>query len=98
MTNFSVWSLSRLESSLLPGAVADPIWLKSESAPGPRTAGAAHRSGGSATLFTTLHFCRKVLTFNLNFSEFGLLPDHRQEDSFGRLQQEQGILLCHLGP
>ena len=66
MTNFSVWSLSRLESSLLPGAVADPIWLKSESAPGPRTAGAAHRSGGSATL----HFCRKVLTFNLNFSEF----------------------------
>ena len=36
----------------LPGAGADPIWSEPESAPGPRTsgAGAAQKSGGSATL------------------------------------------------
>ena len=47
MKNVTVWSLSRL---FLPGAGADPIW--SESTPGPRTpgAGAAQKSGGSATL------------------------------------------------
>ena len=35
-----------------PGAGADPIWSKPESAPGPRTSGvgAAQRSGGSGTL------------------------------------------------
>ena len=31
----------------LPGAGADPIWT--ESVPGPRTSGAAQKSGGSAT-------------------------------------------------
>ena len=42
-------ALSRL---FLPGAGAGPFW--SESAPGPRTsgAGAAQKSGGSATLIT----------------------------------------------
>ena len=34
----------------LPGAEADPIWSEPESAPGPRTAGAAKESGGSAAL------------------------------------------------
>ena len=34
----------------LPGAGADPIWLEPESAPGPRTSGAAQKSGCSATL------------------------------------------------
>ena len=51
MKNVSVWSRSRL---FLPGAGAgaDPIWSEPESAPGPRTsgAGAAKKSGGSATL------------------------------------------------
>ena len=49
MKNVSVWSRSRL---FLPGAGADPIWSEPESAPGPRTsgAGAAQKSGGSATL------------------------------------------------
>ena len=42
-------ALSRL---FLPGAGADPFWSEPESAPGPRTsgAGAAQKSGGSATL------------------------------------------------
>ena len=37
----------------LPRAGADPIWLEPESAPGPRTsgAGAAQKSGSSATRF-----------------------------------------------
>ena len=34
----------------MPGAGADPIWSEPESAPEPRTAGAAQKSGGSATL------------------------------------------------
>ena len=36
----------------LPGAGADLIWLEPEleSAPGPRTSGAAQKRGGSATL------------------------------------------------
>ena len=34
----------------LPGAGADPILLEPESAPGPRTSGAAQKSGCSATL------------------------------------------------
>ena len=36
----------------LPGAGADPFWSEPESAPGPRTsrAGAAQKSGDSATL------------------------------------------------
>ena len=40
------------EPPFLPGAGADPIWSEPESAPGPRTsgAGAAKKSGGSATL------------------------------------------------
>ena len=40
------------EPPFLPGAGADPIWSEPESAPGPRTsgAGAAQKSGGSATL------------------------------------------------
>ena len=48
MTNFNVWSRSRL---FLPGAGADPIQSGSESALGPQTsgAGAAQKSGGSAT-------------------------------------------------
>ena len=47
MKNFSAWS--RL---FLPGAGADPILSEPESAPGPWTsgAGAAQKSGGSATL------------------------------------------------
>ena len=52
MKTVSVWSRSRLEAPFLPGA--DPIWLEPEPelAPGPRTsgAGAAQKSGGSATL------------------------------------------------
>ena len=38
----------------MPGAGADPIWSEPESAPGARTsgAGAAQKSGGSATLET----------------------------------------------
>ena len=47
MNSVSVWSRSRL---FLPGAGADPIWSEPESAPGPRTSGAAQKSGGSATL------------------------------------------------
>ena len=47
MKNFSAWSRSRL---FLPGAEADPIWSEPELAPGPRTSGAAKKSGGSATL------------------------------------------------
>ena len=49
MKNSSVWSWSHL---FLPGAGADPIWSEPESALGLRTsgAGAAHKSGGSATL------------------------------------------------
>ena len=49
MKNFSVWSRSRL---FLPGTGADPIWSEPEleSPPGPRTSGAAQKSGGSATL------------------------------------------------
>ena len=49
MKTVSVWSQSRL---FLPGAGADLIWSEPESAPGPRTsgAGAAQKSGGSATL------------------------------------------------
>ena len=48
----SAWSRSRL---FLPGAKADPIWSEPESAPGPGTsgAGAAQKSGGSATLQNT---------------------------------------------
>ena len=51
MKNFSVWSRSRLFN---PGAGADPSRLEPEpeSAPGPwqTGAGAAQKSGGSATL------------------------------------------------
>ena len=38
-----------------PGAGADPFWSEPEpeSAPGPRTSGAAKKSGGSATLVVT---------------------------------------------
>ena len=46
---FFAWSRSRL---FLPGAGANPIWSEPESAPGPRTTGAAQKSGGSATLVT----------------------------------------------
>ena len=47
MKHFSARNRSRL---FLPGA--DPIWSEPESAPGPRTsgAGAAQKSGSSATL------------------------------------------------
>ena len=45
MKNVFVWRRSRL---FLPGA--DPIWSEPESAPGPRTYGAAQKRGGSATL------------------------------------------------
>ena len=43
----------------MPGAGADPIWSEPESAPGPRTsrAGAAQKSGGSATLQKSVQFC-----------------------------------------
>ena len=57
MTNFSVWSRSRL---FLPGAGADPSKSEPESAPGPwpsgagAGAGAAQKSGGSATLQGTV--------------------------------------------
>ena len=34
----------------LPGSGADPIWSEPESAPGPPTSVAAHKSGGSVTL------------------------------------------------
>ena len=51
MQIFSVWSRSRL---FLPGAGADPRRSEPESAPGPwppeAGAGAAQKSGGSATL------------------------------------------------
>ena len=47
MKNVNVWS--RL---FLPEAGADQIWSEPESAPGPRTSGAAKKSGGSATLHT----------------------------------------------
>ena len=41
-----------------PGGGADPIWSEPESAPGPRTsgAGAAQKSGGSATLIVSILF------------------------------------------
>ena len=41
-----------MEQPFLLGAGADPIWSEPELAPGPRTsgAGAAQKSGGSATL------------------------------------------------
>ena len=60
MKTVSVWSRSRL---FLPGAGAGPIWSEPESAPVPRTSGAAQKSGGSATLSllltldTDLHEC-----------------------------------------
>ena len=43
----------------MPGAGADPIWSEPESAPGPWTsrAGAAQKSGGSATLLKSVQFC-----------------------------------------
>ena len=43
------------EPPFLPGAGAEPIWSEPESAPAPRTAkaGAAQKSGGSATLHLT---------------------------------------------
>ena len=53
MKNVSVWSRSRL---FLPGAGADPSRSEPESAPGPwrpgARAGAAQKSGGSATLLS----------------------------------------------
>ena len=54
MKNFSIWNRSHLEPPFIPGAGASPIGLdpESESPPGPQTskAGAAQKSGGSATL------------------------------------------------
>ena len=53
MTNFCVWSRSCLERpSILSGAGANLIGSEPVSAPGPWAtgAGAAHKSGGSATL------------------------------------------------
>ena len=52
MKNFSVLSRSRLEPPFLPGAGADPSRSEPESDPGPWRpgAGAAQKSGGSATL------------------------------------------------
>ena len=38
----------------MPGAGAEPIWSEPESALGPQTAGAAQKSGGSATLDSRL--------------------------------------------
>ena len=40
MTNFSLWSRSRLEPPFLPGAGADSIWSEPKSVPGPQTSGA----------------------------------------------------------
>ena len=71
------------EPPFLPGAGADPIWSEPESAPGPRTAGAAQKSGGSATLLlkNILHFfskfsiCVKRLGFKYNvFGSTTLAP------------------------
>ena len=47
----------------LLGAGADPIWSEPESAPGPRTsgAGAAQKSGGSATLGVSVHYNERVV-------------------------------------
>ena len=58
MKNFSVWSRSRL---FLPGA--DPSRSEPESAPGPRPsgAGAAQKSGGSATLMDIPAVCILVM-------------------------------------
>ena len=46
-----------MEPPFLPGAGADPIWSEPESAPGLRTsrAGAAQKSGVSATLVQATH-------------------------------------------
>ena len=54
MKNFSVWSWS-WSRLFLPGVGSDPSRLEPESAPGPWTsgAGAAQKSGGSATLRET---------------------------------------------
>ena len=66
MKNVSVWSRSRL---FLPGAGADPSRSEPESAPGPWPpgAGAAQKSGSSATLLIRVKgFIRqlwKLLTF-----------------------------------
>ena len=52
MKNVSVRGV-RMESRsriFLLGAGVDPFWSEPESAPGPRTSGAAPKSGGSATL------------------------------------------------
>ena len=57
MTNFCVWSRSCLERpSILSGAGANLIGSEPVSAPGPWAtgAGAAHKSGGSATLDYTI--------------------------------------------
>ena len=59
MKKISVWS-RRPPEPLFFAWRADPIWLEPESAPGPRTsgAGAAKKSGGSATLFLVIEmFC-----------------------------------------
>ena len=60
------------EPPFLPGAGADPIWSEPESAPGPRTsgAGAAKKSGGSATLFLVIEmFCDGMCSYGM-FSDW----------------------------
>ena len=71
MKNVSVLSRSRL---FLPGAGADPIWSEPESAPGPRTsgAGAAQKSGGSATLD---YYRKKYVSMEIEY--VFLHPPHR---------------------
>ncbi len=57
MKNFSVWSRSR-SRLFLPGAGADLSRSEPESAPGPwpSGAGAAQKSGGSATLVVSVAY------------------------------------------
>ena len=65
MKNVRVWSWSRLEPPFFAWSRSwsRPIWLEPESAPGPRTsgAGAAQKSGGSATLLFTEVLVRDYL-------------------------------------
>ena len=44
------------------GAGAAPVWSEPESATGPRTSGAALKSGGSATLILSEHSSNPWLT------------------------------------
>ena len=58
--------------NLVYGAGADPIWSEPESAPKPRTsgAGAAQKSGGSATLKTGVQLnIEKFCSIQISFSQ-----------------------------